>query len=95
MSRTIEHAQLETLSRIARSLRSGESEAVEFSRAVAAARELLTALPPAYERAINNVVTRLESSSLFGGESCSFSHNDLYDALDTWLVKARERLHQP
>jgi hypothetical protein len=53
---------------------------------------LIAALPPAYERAMNEMVTRLESAALFSGESCSFSHTDLYDALDVWIEKARAKL---
>lgn len=77
---------------IARALRAGECDARALAQAISDAAPLIAALPPAYERVMNDIVTRLESSALFGGESCSFSHTDLYSALDTWLDKAQAKL---
>ena len=45
-------------------------------------------LPPKYSIALEGVLERLESSSLFTEESCSFSKKDLSLALDVWIDKA-------
>lgn len=73
-------------------LRAGSCDARTFAQAVTDATPMIASLPPAYERAMSNILTRLESASMFGGESCSFSHTELYDALDTWLGKAAQKL---
>lgn len=77
---------------IAAALRAGQCDARALSDAVTEAAPLIAALPPAYERVMSDIVTRLESSALFGGESCSFSHTDLYDALDAWIAKAEAKI---
>lgn len=51
-----------------------------------------TGLPEPYGRALEGVLQRLESSSLFTEESCSFSKQDLVNALIFWLDKAKEKL---
>jgi hypothetical protein len=71
-------------------LRAGACDARAFAQAVYDATPMIGSLPPAYERAFAEIVTRLESAALFGNESCSFSHSELYDALDTVLEKARK-----
>jgi hypothetical protein len=53
---------------------------------------LPAALPPRYGEVLGNLLDRLESSAMFGGESCSFSQDDLAAGVQTWLDKARERL---
>jgi hypothetical protein len=50
---------------------------------------LLAALPPRYTQVLEDILGRLESASLFGEESCSFSQRDLLDALGHWLDQAR------
>jgi hypothetical protein len=45
-------------------------------------------LPAKYSMALEGVLERLESSSLFTEESCSFSKKDLGLALDVWIDKA-------
>jgi hypothetical protein len=85
-------ANITQLRSIARALRAGECDSRALAQAISDAAPLIAALPPAYERVMNDIVTRLESSALFGGESCSFSHTDLYNALDTWLDKAQAKL---
>ena len=45
-------------------------------------------LPSKYSNALEGVLERLESSSLFTEESCSFSKKDLGCALDVWIDKA-------
>ena len=47
-------------------------------------------LPKKYQDALEQVLSRIESSSLFTEESCSFSKKDLAQALDVWLEKAHQ-----
>ncbi|MES2036322.1 MAG: hypothetical protein V4495_00670 [Pseudomonadota bacterium] len=54
--------------------------------------ELLTALPPQFAEVMENLLSRLESGSLFTEESCSFSQTDLIAQLGMWLNKANTRL---
>jgi hypothetical protein len=47
-------------------------------------------LPQKYQDALESVLTRIESSSLFTEESCSFSKKDLAHALNVWLEKSQQ-----
>ncbi len=47
-------------------------------------------LPQKYHDALEQVLSRIESSSLFTEESCSFSKKDLAQALSVWLEKAHQ-----
>jgi hypothetical protein len=47
-------------------------------------------LPQKYQDALEKVLSRIESSSLFTEESCSFSKKDLAQALSVWLDKAHQ-----
>ncbi len=47
-------------------------------------------LPEKYSIALENVLSRVESSSLFTEESCSFSKKDLANALKVWLEKVQQ-----
>ena len=47
-------------------------------------------LPEKYGAALENVLSRVESSSLFTEESCSFSKKDLANALNIWLEKVEQ-----
>ncbi|MFM1805990.1 MAG: hypothetical protein RL212_249 [Pseudomonadota bacterium] len=47
-------------------------------------------LPEKYLMALESVISRIESSSLFTEESCSFSKKDLASALEFWLEKAHQ-----
>ena len=47
-------------------------------------------LPEKYSVALENVVSRVESSSLVTEESCSFSKKDLANALKVWLEKVQQ-----
>jgi hypothetical protein len=47
-------------------------------------------LPEKYGAALENVLSRVESSSLFTEESCSFSKKDLANALSIWLEKVQQ-----
>lgn len=53
---------------------------------------LLAALPPRYGEVMEDLLGRIESGSLFGEESCSFSQEDLRTGLADWLDKAGRRL---
>jgi hypothetical protein len=47
-------------------------------------------LPEKYGTALESVLSRVESSSLFTEESCSFSKKDLANALSIWLEKVQQ-----
>ena len=47
-------------------------------------------LPQKYSDVLEGILSRLESSSLFTEESCSFSKKDLAAALSLWLQKAQQ-----
>jgi hypothetical protein len=47
-------------------------------------------LPEKYGTALESVLSRVESSSLFTEESCSFSKKDLANALKVWLEKVQQ-----
>jgi hypothetical protein len=47
-------------------------------------------LPEKYGVALENALSRVESSSLFTEESCSFSKKDLANALSVWLQKVQQ-----
>jgi hypothetical protein len=47
-------------------------------------------LPEKYGVALENFLSRVESSSLFTEESCSFSKKDLANALSIWLQKVQQ-----
>ncbi|NML19107.1 hypothetical protein [Azohydromonas caseinilytica] len=74
-------------------LRSGTLDAAAFCRRLRA-EPLPTELPARYGEVLGNLLDRLESSAMFGGESCSFSQDDLAASVQAWLDKARERLAQ-
>ena len=46
-------------------------------------------LPQRYQDVLERVLNQLESASLFTEESCSFSQNDMVDALADWLSHAQ------
>lgn len=50
---------------------------------------LLSALPPRFAEAAENILCRLESASLFSEESCSYSQHDLLAHLGAWLDQAQ------
>jgi hypothetical protein len=83
---------LDALRRATNALRAGEIDVRLFAQTVNESASIIAALPPAYERAMTDIVIRLESSAPFAGESCSFNPTDLFDALDVWLTKAQAKL---
>jgi hypothetical protein len=85
---------LDTLADAFARLQSGELRAHDFSALARQQQSLLSALPPRFGEVLHGLLDRLESGALFDAESCSFSQKDLYDSLQMWLDKARERLTQ-
>lgn len=65
---------------------SGQADSAAMLRSVRAAHGLAAALTPRH--ALDEILTRMESGSLFCEESCSFSQGDLRDALAHWLAHA-------
>jgi hypothetical protein len=55
----------------------------------------LTELPPRFREVLEDLLSRLETGSLFTEESCSFSQADLLTTLDMWLDNARQSLTKP
>ncbi|WP_394780783.1 hypothetical protein [Undibacterium sp.] len=66
--------------------------AMEFCRLWRSHAALLEALPPRYAQVQQDLLSRLEASSLFTEESCSFSQGDLVAQLNMWLDKATQQL---
>lgn len=64
----------------------------DFCQTWRAQTALLSALPPRYAEAMEDLLGRLEAGSLFTEESCSFSQVDLLANLDLWLDKAQQTL---
>lgn len=52
----------------------------------------LEGLPPRFAQVLEQLLTQIESGSLFTEESCSFSQHDQFDGLSRWLDHARQRL---
>ena len=67
----------------------------DFCQIWRAQSALLAALPPRYGQVMEDLLSRLESGSLFNEESCSFSQDDLYAGLAAWLEKANQAVHAP
>ncbi|HVL29431.1 MAG TPA: hypothetical protein VM326_01775 [Sphingomicrobium sp.] len=72
-------------------LRDGRLDAAGLCKRLRAAA-LPPQLPPQYGEVLGGLLDRLESGALFGGESCSFSQDELVASLQVWIDKARERL---
>lgn len=82
---------LDTLQAALDQLRAGELDQAAFCRRLRAI-SLPAELPPKFGEVLANLLDRLESSAMFGGESCSFSTDDLAASVQARLDKARERL---
>jgi hypothetical protein len=83
---------LETLGASLERYRRGQLRTHEFTALWRHEAATLATLPPAFGEVLEGILMRLESSSLFTEESCSFSREDLLANLDVWLAKARGRL---
>jgi hypothetical protein len=66
--------------------------AAELCRVWRSEQELLAALPMRYREAMEDLLGRVETGSLFSEESCSFSQEDLSTSLSSWLDLARQQL---
>ena len=77
---------------LARARTSGEC--APLIAAMVGLRPLLPSLPSAFAPVLDGIEQRLQSSAMFGEESCSFSLHDLYDSLDTWIERAGMRLRE-
>lgn len=86
---------LHTLQDALHAIRQGRLSTTDFCRAWRAQTSLLAALPTRYAQVLEDMLARLEASSLFSEESCSFSQTDLLANLDVWLDKARSALAGP
>jgi hypothetical protein len=73
--------------------RQKQSTTAQFCNAWRAQSALIAALPERYRQVSEDLLARLESASLFGEESCSFSPEDLLANLDNWLNKAEQTLN--
>lgn len=73
------------------SLRGGAADTAAFCRRVRAL-PLPPALPAKFGEVLDTLLDRMESAAMFGGESCSFSQDELVASLQVWIDKARERL---
>lgn len=83
---------LDSLAASLESYRQGALRTHDFTALWRRQAASLTALPPAFGEVLEGILMRLESSSLFTEESCSFSREDLVANLEVWLAKARGRL---
>ena len=69
-----------------------QSTIPEFCQAWRSLAAQLSGLPPRYRDVMEDLLSRLETGSLFTEESCSFSQTDLLTTLDMWLDNARQAL---
>lgn len=75
-------------------LRARETGIHAFAGAARSQHALLAALPERFGQALEQILQRMESGSLFAEESCSFSQGDLHRLLDQWLDRADAVLAQ-
>ena len=87
--------QLEILQQALAALRTDPLATNGFLRLARSQSELAAALPPRFDEVLQQLLDRLESSTLFSDESCSFSQKDLLGSLQDWLDKAAARLSRP
>ncbi|MFN7751680.1 MAG: hypothetical protein ACK5TE_05360 [Pseudomonadota bacterium] len=73
-------------------LRAREIGIHAFAGEARAQSALLDALPERFGQALEQILQRMESGSLFAEESCSFSQADLHRLLDQWLERADAEL---
>jgi hypothetical protein len=52
-------------------------------------------LPDKFGEVLGTLLDRIEASALFSEESCSFSQKGLFDNLQLWADKARDKLSNP
>lgn len=83
---------LESLRQTLDDLRHKRVAVSTFCQTWRAQTALLAALPPRYGQVMEDLLGRMEASSLFTEESCSFSQEDLQANLTVWLDKATQTL---
>ena len=81
-------ATLANLTQELEAVRTGQADGAAMVRSLRTAPDLLAALTPRHRNALDEILNRMESGSLFSEESCSFSQNELRDALAQWLAHA-------
>ena len=69
-------------------VRAGQADGAAMVRTLRSAHDLLAALTPRHRHALDEILNRMESGSLFSEESCSFSQGELQGALAQWLAHA-------
>lgn len=89
----MQHTQdIQVLRNALAAFRKKQSTTAQFCDVWRAKSTLIAALPARYQQVSDDLLARLESASLFGEESCSFSPEDLLAHLDNWLNKAEQTL---
>ncbi len=69
-------------------VRAGLADSATLVRSLRTANDMAAALTPRHRTALDEILTRMESGSLFSEESCSFSRGELQGALADWLAHA-------
>jgi hypothetical protein len=86
-----DHHNLDLLQQALDALGANQLSVNDFCRTWRSQTALLASLPPKYGQVLEDILGRLEASSAFAEESCSFSHRDLHATLTVWLEKARQQ----
>ncbi|WP_334190110.1 hypothetical protein [Noviherbaspirillum sp.] len=73
-------------------LRNKRIDVHAFCRSWRSQGALVSALPARYGQVMEDLLGRMEASSLFTEESCSFSQEDMQASLSTWLDKVQQQL---
>jgi len=86
------HPDIQILHDALNDLRDEQTGIATFCTTWRAQQELLKRLPPRYAEVAEDVLSRLEATSLFSEESCTLSQEDLLNNLALWLDKAERIL---
>lgn len=89
-SRMSYDATLQLLSSSLDDLTFNRMSVTDFCRTWRTQAALLPPLPARFMAVLEDILGRLETSSLFTEESCSFSQKDLQESLAIWLDKAQQ-----
>lgn len=92
---TLAHDQLRTVAHALHSVQGVGMGTHALSDLARQQTALFDALPARYHEVLLQLLDRLDSSALFGEESCSFSQRDLLDNVQAWVDKARAQLQTP
>jgi hypothetical protein len=87
-------AALDTLTRMRETLNACRQGQVSQSALIQQWRQGATSLPlpEKFGLVLGDLLDRMEASTLFSEESCSFSQKDLLDSLQLWADKASAKL---